>query len=146
MIITAIWFYIGDIFIFGMLFSILSKLYKKKPVINWERTFRTVKSEKVRKIIEIIYLIVMLIFFFACVKDIVIPSVKDLPIVVTGTYEKERGYIERIVSDTVYIRSEDRDIIDITIRRRLAMGFEEGEKVIVWYYPNMKRGFLFHQD
>lgn len=57
MIITAIWFYIGDIFIFGML------------------------------------------FFFACVQDIIVPSVKDLPRVVTGTYEKERGYIERIVAD-----------------------------------------------
>ena len=43
MIITTIWFYIGDIFIFGMLFSILSKLYKKTPVINWERTLRRVK-------------------------------------------------------------------------------------------------------
>ena len=146
MIITTIWFYIGDIFIFGMLFSILSKLYKKTPVINWETTLRTVKSEKVKKIIEIIYLIVMLIFFFVCFQDIVVPSVKDLPRVVTGTYEKERGYIERIGSRTVYIRSEDRHIIDITIRRREAMEFEEGEEVIVWYYPNMKRGFLFHQD
>ena len=146
MILTAIWFYIGDIFIFGMLFSILSKLYKKEPVINWETTLRTVKSEKVRKIIEIIYLIVMLIFFFACVHDIVVPSVKDLPRVVTGTCEKERGHIERIVAGNVYIRSEDRERIDITVRRREAMEFEEGEEVIVWYYPNMKRGFLFHQD
>lgn len=37
MVITAVWYYILDIVLCVATFSIIRKLYKKSPIINWEK-------------------------------------------------------------------------------------------------------------
>ena len=86
MIITVVWYYILDAVICVATFFIVQKLYKKLPLINWEKTLRTITSKKIRKCIERGYLVLLIFFFLLCVGEIVIPSMKDLPLVVSGKY------------------------------------------------------------
>lgn len=72
MVITAVWYYILDIVLCVATFSIIRKLYKKSPIINWEKTLRTITSKKIRKYIEIGYLLILIVFFILCVGEIVI--------------------------------------------------------------------------
>lgn len=46
MIITAIWYYILDVVLCVAAFSVARKLYKKLPLINWEKTLRTITQRK----------------------------------------------------------------------------------------------------
>ena len=144
MVITAVWYYILDIVLCVATFFIIRKLYKKTPIINWEKTLRTITSKKIRKYIEIGYLLTLIVFFIFCVGEIVIPSIKDLPLIVSGEHAESTGTISRIVKDTVYITDNDGQDIEIVIGKIRTNGFKEGDDVLVYYYPNMKRGFLYH--
>lgn len=144
MAITAIWYYILDIVLCVATFSMIRKLYKKIPIINWEKTLKTITSKKIRKGIETGYLLALIVFFIFCVGEIVIPSMKDLPLIVSGEYAENTGTISRIVQDTVYITDREGRDIEIVIGKIRTNGFHEGDDVLVHYYPNMKRGFLYH--
>lgn len=144
MIITAVWYYVLDIVLFVATFFIIRKLYKRIPIINWEKTLRTITSKKVRKYIEIGYLLALIVFFIFCVGEIVIPSIRDLPLIVSGEYAEDTGTISRIIKDTVYITDDEGQDIEIVVGKIRAKGFKEGDDVLVYYYPNMKRGFLYH--
>ena len=144
MIITAVWYYVLDIVLFVATFFIIQKLYKRIPIINWEKTLRTITSKKVRKYIEIGYLLALIVFFIFCVGEIVIPSIRDLPLIVSGEYAEDTGMISRIIKDTVYITDDEGQDIEIVVGKIRTNGFKEGDDVLVYYYPNMKRGFLYH--
>lgn len=144
MIITAVWYYVLDIVLFVATFFIIRKLYKRIPIINWEKTLRTITSKKVRKYIEIGYLLALIVFFIFCVGEIVIPSIRDLPLIVSGEYAEDTGMISRIIKDTVYIIDDDGQDIEIVVGKIRTKEFKEGDDVLVYYYPNMKRGFLYH--
>ncbi len=144
MIITAVWYYVLDIVLFVATFFIIQKLYKRIPIINWEKTLRTITSKKVRKYIEIGYLLALIVFFIFCVGEIVIPSIRDLPLIVSGEYAEDTGMISRIIKDTVYIIDDDGQDIEIVVGKIRTKEFKEGDDVLVYYYPNMKRGFLYH--
>lgn len=144
MIITAVWYYVLDIVLFVATFFIIQKLYKRIPIINWEKTLRTITSKKVRKYIEIGYLLALIVFFIFCVGEIVIPSIRDLPLIVSGEYAEDTGTISRIIKDTVYITDDEGQDIEIVVGKIRTKGFKEGDDVLVYYYPNMKRGFLYH--
>lgn len=144
MVITAVWYYILDIVLCVATFSIIRKLYKKSPIINWEKTLRTITSKKIRKYIEIGYLLILIVFFILCVGEIVIPSIKDLTLIVSGEYAENTGTISRIVKDTVYITDNKGQDMEIVIGKIRTKGFKKGDNVLVYYYPNMKRGFLYH--
>lgn len=144
MIITAVWYYVLDIVLFVATFFIIRKLYKRIPIISWEKTLRTITSKKVRKYIEIGYLLALIVFFIFCVGEIVIPSIRDLPLIVSGEYAEDTGMISRIIKDTVYITDDEGQDIEIVVGKIRTKGFKEGDDVLVYYYPNMKRGFLYH--
>ena len=108
MIITVVWYYILDAVICVATFFIVQKLYKKLPLINWEKT---------------------------------LPSMKDLPLVVSGKYIEDTGTIFKVTNDTIYIRGNERK--EIVIGERSTKGFQEGDFVLVHYYPNMERGFVY---
>ena len=144
MIITAVWYYVLDIVLFVATFFIIQKLYKRIPIINWEKTLRTITSKKVRKYIEIGYLLALIVFFIFCVGEIVIPSIRDLPLIVSGKYTEDTGMISRIIKDTVYITDDEGQDIEIVVGKIRTKEFKEGDDVLVYYYPNMKRGFLYH--
>lgn len=141
MIITAIWYYILDVVLCMATFSVVRKLYRKQPLINWEKTLRTITSKKIRKGIERGYLVLLIFFFLLCVGEIVIPSIKDLPLVVSGKYLEDKGTIFKVTKDTIYIRGNERK--EIVIGDRSTRGFQEGDVVLVHYYPNMERGFVY---
>lgn len=141
MIITAIWYYILDVVLCVATFSVVRKLYRKQPLINWEKTLRTITSKKIRKGIERGYLVLLIFFFLLCVGEIVIPSIKDLPLVVSGKYLEDKGTIFKVTKDTIYIRGNERK--EIVIGDRSTRGFQEGDVVLVHYYPNMERGFVY---
>lgn len=141
MIITVVWYYILDAVICVATFFIVQKLYKKLPLINWEKTLQTITSKKIRKCIERGYLVLLIFFFLLCVGEIVIPSMKDLPLVVSGKYIEDTGTIFKVINDTIYIRGNERK--EIVIGERSTKGFQEGDFVLVHYYPNMERGFVY---
>lgn len=105
---------------------------------------RTITSKKIRKYIELGYLLALVVFFIFCVGKIVIPSMKDLPLVVSGEYAENTGTISRIVKDIIYITDNEGQEIEIVTGKLRTEGFTEGNHVLVYYYPNMKRGFLYH--
>ena len=141
MIITAIWYYILDVVLCVAAFSVARKLYKKLPLINWEKTLRTITSKKIRKCIERGYLVLLIFFFLLCVGEIVIPSMKDLPLVVSGKYIEDTGTIFKVTKDSIYIRGHEKK--EIVIGEKRMNGFQEGDVVLVHYYPNMERGFVY---
>lgn len=89
-------------------------------------------------------MLILIVFFILCVGEIVIPSIKDLPLIVSGEYAENTGTISRIVKDTVYITDNKGQDMEIVIGKIRTKGFKEGDNVLVYYYPNMKRRFLYH--
>lgn len=69
MIITTVWYYLLDIVLCVATISMIRKLYKKIPIINWEKTLRTITSKKIRKYIELGYLLALVVFFIFCVGE-----------------------------------------------------------------------------
>ena len=49
MIITAVWYYVLDIVLFVATFFIIRKLYKKIPIINWEKTLMNITVRQSRQ-------------------------------------------------------------------------------------------------
>lgn len=89
-------------------------------------------------------MLALIVFFILCVGEIVIPSIRDLPLIVSGEYAEDTGMISRIIKDTVYIIDDDGQDIEIVVGKIRTKEFKEGDDVLVYYYPNMKRGFLYH--
>ena len=49
MIITAVWYYVLDIVLFVATFFIIRKLYKRIPIINWEKTLMNITVRQSRQ-------------------------------------------------------------------------------------------------